>query len=537
MHEEETRIIEMFKGSSEIELSTSEIVKSLYRKEFEELSETNYFEDPELELNLKRKKAQLHRKALYHINKLVNDEILKIKKVMGKGEKYFELAIGKENELIIQKSRNKKIIISKPTMPALPIEGYENKNILKKYEEATWISRINSIVLLCKKIERIEKLKEIILESFSYVNDAIGVNDFEIIIEKTPIDKILNFFNDLEQECYDFGKSISIIIDFTNIKDEIKIIEIIKHFSTLNTKHINMIFDVDTKEIQKYQNLMENIIIYFSKSKIQIHIKNQECHKAPYILGKAGPYTFNEDEWNIYKEEFEKTTPSIVCGQSAISIDVDGFFKETKSTSQFRQLILNSAKTLLFANSNQRNRSNEYFKFLLELNKPNTNLLFYSRSYIRFWNYGWKRNKSEDENTIESIKSTKELIDEFCTAEETIYKSCGMPTRFKVSFSCIFRDTYKELFTQEKFKKLQIKGINDLYSEDIKKIIFEKEKIFNIFDGGDRLRFYRGGIINEKEIIRELIIIMNSFKIPFFCYDFGQIKGLDTSLKNYFDEE
>jgi hypothetical protein len=537
MHEEQAKIIEMFRGSKQIELSTSKIVKFLYKKEFESLNKEKYFDDKEKELLKKRQKAQLHRKTLYHINRLIKQEILKISKIIGKNEKCFELAIGDENELIFQKNNNKKIIISKPTIPAMPIEGFEQKNIIKKYEEATWISRINTIIILCKKIENLEKLKEVIIESFSYINDSIGINDFETIIEKSDINKINNFINYLEQECHDYGKNISLIIDFSNIKDEIKIKEFIKEYSFLKSKFINIIFDLEIIEIEKYSDLMENIITYFSKAKIQIHIKNQECHKAPYILGRAGPYTLEPEDWKMYKEEFLYSTPIIVCGQSTISIDVEGFFKFSKNTSLFRQMILNCVKTLLYANSIQRNRSNEYFKYLLNLNKPGTNLLSYSRNYIRFWNYGWKRKETTNDNTIELIKSSKKIIDEFCTSEETIYKSCGMPTRFKVVFSCIYRDAYKELFTQEKFKKLQIKGINELYNDEIKKIIFEKEKIFDIFQGGDRLRFYRAGEINPKEIVREMLIIMSTYKIPFFCYDFGQIKGMNVSLKTYLDEE
>ena len=535
MKEEEAKIIEIFKGSKNIELSTGDIVKKLYKNKFEEIDDL--FKDKDKELKKKREKAKLHRKALYYINKLVKEDLLKISQIKNKNEKSFELNIGDDNELIFDKNKKNKIIISKPSIPAMPIEGYEQKDIIKKYQEATWISRSNSIVILCKKINRIEKLKEIILDSFSYVNDAIGINDFEIIIEQTLIEETHQFLLKIEQECYDFNKTISVIIDFSNIKNDEKIKEFIKLYSSLNLKQINIIFDVSSREMQIYEELMEEIISNFSKSKIQIHIKNEDSHKAPYILGKAGPYTFDPNDWKTYKDEFKNNTPILICGQSTISIDVDGFFENSKSTSLFRQTILNCVKSLLYANSIQRSRSNEYFKYFLNVNKPDTNILYYSRNYIRFWNYGWKRNRDDDENTIELIKSTKDVIDNFCTTEETIYKSCGMPTRFKTCFSCVFRGIYKELFTHEKFKKLQIKSLNDLYTKEIKNIIFEKEKIFNMFNGGDRLRFYRSGDLNPKEIIKELIIIMNTYNIPFFCYDFGKIEGMNISLNNYIDEE
>jgi hypothetical protein len=162
-----------------------------------------------------------------------------------------------------------------------------------------------------------------------------------------------------------------------------------------------------------------------------------------------------------------------------------------------------------------------------------SNLFSYSRNYIRFWNYGWKESKLDPKLVLDLIKSTKKTTDDFCTSEETIYKACGMPTRFKIGFSCAFKEMNKEEFSEEKFRKLQIRRLEDLYSEEIKKLIFEKEELFNLFDGGDRLRFYRTGEFAPKDIVREINVILNTYRIPFFCYDFGEIKGADTVLTRF----
>ncbi len=293
---------------------------------------------------------------------------------------------------------------------------------------------------------------------------------------------------------------------------------------------------MNTKELQKNEYFFEKVIELFSKAKIQIHIKNQECYDAPYILGRAGPYTFSEEEWNLYREEFKEKITALVCGQSTIAVDVEKFFDEEHSSHHFREFILNVSKSLLYANSMQRSRSNEYFKYLVQINKPHVNsLLAYSRSYIRFWNYGWKEKKIEPELFMNLIKSTKDVVDEFCKSEETIYKSCGMPTRFKIGFSCAFAGSTEKNFSQQKFKKIIIRKIEDIYSPEVKKLIFEKEKIFDMFDGGDRLRFFRGGEFEIKEVAREINIILNTYKIPFFCYDFGKVKGTDLSLSSFME--
>lgn len=537
MHENEIKIIKLLR-ENEKEMSTSEIVKEIYKNEFNKIKKESesLFDDKKKEEEFKRSKAKLHRKTLYHLNKLIEKEILEISKITGKNQKHFLLKINEEEDIIIEHKR-KKLIISKPNLPAMPIEGYEQKDLIKKYEEATWISRTNSVMLQAKRIETIEKLSEIILESFSYINDTIGINDFEIIIEKTTEDKLNLFFEKIEQECSDYGKTLSITIDFSNIKDPEKIKNTLVNFSERRLNSINIIFDVTLKEIQKYEEIFKNIITSFSKSKTQLFIKNQEAHDAPYMLGKTGPYTFREEEWKLYKEEFKNKIPSILCSQTTVLVDMEKYFKLNQNSFQFRQFVLNIAKSLLYANSIQRNRSNEYLKYFINLNEPYIEKLFsYSRSYIRFWNYGWKKIDKEPNLIIDLLKSTKEVIDEFCTSEETIYKACGMPTRFKIAFSCAFKEAKKENFSEEKFKKIKIKKMEDLYSDEIKEILSEKEKIFKIFDGGDRLRLYRSTNFEPKDIIREIRILLNSFQIPFFCYDFGELNQEDMSLNTFIEK-
>jgi hypothetical protein len=540
MHDDEIKIIQIFKEGSKRNLSTTEIVEQLYKNDFNKIkkdSET-VFDSKDKEEEFKRQKAKLHRKTLYHINKLVEDNLLEVTGIKDKNQKIFSLSVEHDEDLIIENTNRKRIVISRPNLPAMPIEGYEQKNLLRKYEEATWISRINSTMIQAKTLKDLSGLKEIIIGSFSFVNDTVGVNDFEYLIELSTENEIRIFFEKLEEEAGDYGKNISFTIDYSNIRNELKVMTAIKSFSDLMPRNLNIIFDMTAKELQRFEHLTETIVELFSRAKIQLYIKNQECHDAPYILGKAGPYTYSEDEWNYYREEFGNKITNIICGQSTVSVDVKEFFRTTKSSYEFRQFVINIAKSLLYANSMQRSRSSEYFKYFIDINKPLTSNLFsYSRSYIRFWNYGWKETKIDPGMITELIKSIKQTIDEFCTSEEIIYKSCGMPTRFKLSFSCAFKEANKEEFSSEKFRRLQIRKIEDLYSDDIKSLIFSKENVFKIFDGGDRLRFHRGGKFEPKDVVRELNIILNTYRIPFFCYDFGEIRGNDMSLSTFIEDE
>ena len=180
----------------------------------------------------------------------------------------------------------------------------------------------------------------------------------------------------------------------------------------------------------------------------------------------------------------------------------------------------------------QRRKSDEYFKDMIKISNMYTKEFFYfSKNYIRFWNYGWK--EKPETYYYDLLKNTKEMVDTFCSTEETIYLSCGMPMRYKIDFSCAFSAFVKDKFTKKKFPPLLIKKVEDYYSKDVKEMLEEKEKIFEIFRGGDRLRIKRSGNINSGDITRELGIIINTYKIPFFCYDFDAITSGNLKLTSF----
>jgi len=536
MNQTEYNLLLFFKKNPQKEFSTTDILTNIFPDEYKNIEEIfkNQFADKQMLNKAKRKKGQLHRKILYYLNNLVEEDILKISKQGNKGEKYFVLSLEEGEELIINKSK-RKIIISKPSMPAMPIDGYEQKNIAARFESATWIDRLNSILLETTKFRNIKDLYNTINKCFSNINDVIGLNDFESVIQTNELNESLSFLRKINSECVDYGKKLSCIIDITNLKKEKtnKVIEFIKEYCDMHSENITLIFDVRSKELQEHSDFFEEVIDIFINSKIRIYIKNQDLYCAPYILGRIGPYCFDENEWLIYKKEFQKKSYGLACSQSTVVVDVNRFFRESNDIKQFRLFIKNIVKSLLSANSLQRRKSDEYFKNIVKLTFPYVKEFFtLSRNYIRFWNYGWKEPNLNQNYVIELIKSTKEEIDNFCVSEETIYKSCGMPTRFKVAFSCLFNGS-KFKFSKGLFHKTEIKKLEDLYSKEIEELLGVKEEIFQAFDGGDRSRFYRTGKINSKDICREFNIILKTYKIPFFCYDFAKIKGADIKLTTF----
>lgn len=335
----------------------------------------------------------------------------------------------------------------------------------------------------------------------------------------------------LDIDSMDYNKNITITIDFGHVTKREPIIDFIKIFADIKPTNMQTIFEMKNKDLQKYHAIIEQAVISFSKKKIKLNIKNNTSKRAPYIIGRAGIHTLEDEDWEIYKKESRGKVIGLSCVQSTVGVDVNSFFKEFDTHADFRKFILKTAKALLSANTIQRKKSREYFKNIHELNKDHANDFFmFSRNYIRLWNYDWKEEKQE--HIISLLKSCQEEIDFFCHQEETIFKSCGIPIRFKIAFSSAFKNFDKGFLSKRTYYKTTIKKIDELYTEEMKRFIQTREKICDIFDGGDRIRFFRSGNFTPQQIIHELSYILNSFELPLFCYDFAERKG-NISLKNF----
>lgn len=532
MHDIEYSILKLFRENPSKEFSTKAIVEIVFAKAIEEkMSKYHDFEDPNFVRENRELRAKLHRKILYHLNKLVTDDLLKIDKIGAKGEKHFSLNM-QEGEEIIFRRRKRRIMIAKPQVQAMPIEGYEQQNILHKFEPETWVTRVNSLLLKSDGFN-LDELYRKTIDTFSHVNDVICLNMFEKIIQAYSIEELEKFIRKLAIETDDYAKNITLTIDLRSSKKQQKIHDFIEMFSSIKTTRILIVFEVGIKDVQKYKEFFKDVVEHFISAKIPLYVKNNDLHESPYMIGKAGPYTFTKADWNKYKNQLVDTNKAIVCSYCSVAIDVKRFFDNGGRIEQFRKLISNTLKTLFFANSALRARSTDYFKGMFEDdNNANADLFSIGKNYIRFWNYGWKQPNVDQELLLDLITSTKKNVKNFCLTQDSIYKACGMPMQFNASFSCAF-SSFGGKFTKEDFKKTKLKDVKELYSGKIRDSVETKESIFKTFDGGDRARFFKSGDAAPDEIIRELDLILNLFNLPLVCFDFGEITGQNLKLTSF----
>jgi len=216
-------------------------------------------------------------------------------------------------------------------------------------------------------------------------------------------------------------------------------------------------------------------------------------------------------------------------------VDLKEFFDNYASIHEFRKFITKANKAFLIANNNKKKISKHYFKTVHKLNKPFTREFYkIERNYLRFWNYSSKF-FDEKSHFLTLMKNIAQETDKFARNEEIIYKSCGIPSRFSIAFSSAFKHSDFTI-SPRIYKKSTISDISYFELEDVKKYLKIREKFLKIFQGVDRIRFFREIPDNNEDVINEFLYIMQNLNFPLFTYDFSKISG-NTKLTTFFKKQ
>jgi hypothetical protein len=519
----ENQILEFFRNEPAIARSTTDVIEKI-TPGYEAIDKDILDTDREKSRTAKALKAKLHRQILYHLNKLVRNGFLAIKTIGENKEKVFVLTDAPVQAAAAPEQHS---------IPAMPIEGYEQKKVIYRLDPLAWLERLNVILLETPKFRTGSELSQAVTTAFGSSNDALGLNDFEQFLQKGDIGASNAFLRSLNQKCEDYGRKVTLIIDATNLTSPDLVLAPIRNYlGTKKPHHLTFVFDIYPRELLEHKDFFEQLIGIYAGSGEGLYIKNENVHSAPYIIGKAGPYTFENDAWKEYKSGLSDQVPGLVCAHATIMVDVARYFSTNPRTSaSFTDLMLKVAKSLRLANESQRKRSAEFFKGGLQLAPQKAKLFFkFSKNYVRFWNYGWKMQDIDPAFVMQFLQESKKAVDEYCVSEETIYQSCGMPTRFRIAYSCAFEEFVKDIFTKPLFARCTIKSPEDYERPELKAIIKAKEQIVRIFDGGDLMTFYRVGAINPAEITGEISRLLTNYGLPFFRMQFSEpkITGITT---------
>lgn len=545
MHPAEQKILQTFAKNPLREISTSELVRLVFSKEYDEAQKYvhNATNDSEIIRLGKRKKARLHRKILYHLNKLTEENLLLVTKMEGKGEKFFSL----NPEKTVEGKRDKAIKtvfdsvsnLNEEVFMLSGLESYEEAKFVKKFDSKNWVNKINALIVESQAKPNLKDLYSMISGLYPVFNDVLGVNCFNLIIDKENLQDLNNFIKKADMDTKDYNKYLNLIIDLEKIKDSVKLTDFISGFAEINPERIFLIFRMNSKTLNSHLRFVKQLIKNFSENKIRINIQNTDLKIGPSLIGRAGCYSLTNEEWDFYLKQIKGETIGLCLSETAVYVDVYRFFKSGKSVSEFRDFLLKASRALLLATTTLRKRSDMFFRELNGLNGNNQSKFFsLSYNYIRLWNYSIAEKGDVEEEGYEFenfellIRASIDEINEFCKSEETIFKSCGIPIRFRIALSSTFKRFDEEFLSPRIYTKITIKNIEDFKDEKVVKYLRRRESLVKLFNGADRARFFRAANFTNEEVINELEFLLSQTTIPLFAYDFRSRKG-ELTLDNF----
>lgn len=522
MHPINTAILEQFRRNPSKQYKTTDIVGLVFSQEYKTITNLLHSQD---KANFRRglqQKAQLHRKLLYHINKLVEKKLLLVTDVCNRGEKTFSLSM-EQGELLI-KDKQHQIVISKLPSLGSSLDRYQTQSLIVKHKSDTWLSKQQAIMLDGYSIFSVTELLQKVKSIIPICSDVLAINRFESVIAKASHEEIVLALQSLSYESDDYFVNISLLINLDRISNSNFLSALNKTMSTLSRK-ITFVFTITPRTISSKESEIKNLLLIFSRNHRPINFKNQSIFQAPIFYGGT-PYAIVPNDYNTFKDRIRGITNSCVISNLGVVIDIKHHFEKGGSISDFRQLIQKVCHGLFEADEQKRKLHRDTHNDL-EQAKAHFRI---TRHYIRFWN--WQLLEEGKEFTFDLLESIAKDIESFCDRQEAIFRSCGLPVRFRIALGSAFKDFDSSYFSEKWLRFTTISQTSDLQTKRMKKYLHLREKLFTLFDGADRVRFFVDPGTTHQELLSMTRHLLNAHNLPLITFNFRGKSG-DLTLNQF----
>ncbi len=523
MHRLEISILDQFRHNPTKSFTTSELVKEVFKEEYRRVNQQLRSSDRREKRLGRTEKGALHRKLLYHLNKLVDQQLIQVSGIKGKGEKLFCLAID-EGELIIQ-GGERKIIISKPGSIATPIDGYVRDGVMRKFKPGTWLNKHDAILLDCGRFASTEELQQRIQHLLPTISDVLALHKAERLFKRRQEEEVRDLLYHLALDARDYDVQLSLLIDLHHVEDEKALTRCLASLLPALPAIISFTFTTSPRYHARKEEVITTLFTLFSSAKQKLTLQNNDVFEPPLFHGRAGPYVITREDWRYYQEHVRPRADGCIVGQTNLIINVHKFFASGGTYASFREMISKACHAFFSIEEQRRRHSAEYFDVLALQSLDATKEFFkVGRDYLRFWNYDL-----EAANSLpELLESVKEGTTRFSARQEVIFKSCGLPIRFRIGLSSAFPKGDPDFFTERHYRKSLLASLKDLQSRELRSYLAVRERLYAIFDGADRLRLFMAPRASREELKRMSRYLLSAYSLPSFTFDF---KGKSGELK------
>lgn len=382
---------------------------------------------------------------------------------------------------------------ARTAMPALAHTIFEDQGLFTRAYERKWGRSVDSIMIDCTRTR--ERTVERMLLS-GRVNDAV------CLLDPGPGDERL--LEAISKRSRELVVNASLSVERLAAWDEA---ELLPGLARSGAVTIVRATSAQLGDLAYRAAILKMIELAIDNGN-EWYVQNLDAHEAPMFIGRVGPHTFEPGE-------LDGEAKLMVCAQNTYCVDVNRFLRQ-HPLSDLRPALLASMEALGQTNTAVRARIDD----ILPEEHIESTTLSAARTYVRFWNYGLKQPDIEQETVLMLLESTKETLENFAVAQETIYTSCGMPLRFRLGFSPMFSSAIPRAFSAKRFPRLEVASSAQLMSEAVQSVLRDRERAFALLSGGDRVRIHRRPDVEAETVLREALWLHKTYSLPLVCYAF-----------------
>jgi hypothetical protein len=498
VHPYEEAILRYFAKRPQATNSTSDLVRVVFRAQHEKIEQQLQSPLQEEQKAGKRAKAQLHRKLLYHLNRLVENRALQVQSLGARGEKNYVLAVETGN--IVVQAKGTTLAISKHQEPENFIEKWQNnKQVVQMTNQ---LHKTEAYAINARKFAGIHQLRAALAHVYTHVSDAIAIIGFESLLDQEQ-QTFQEGIKALLADSKDHSIALTFHINIGRKNVENSAVELAELMAKEKPRRAYTIFAGTYEELRQQRGMLQRIANTYSPRNIKLNLQNYDRKKEAHIMGRAGVYSVSEEQTEL----LERVGGAVISGGS-YTIDLGS--AEGISKEELRALAINTAKSLLSRAAMQRRYSRTLFAGLGAVGSVREQQSK-AESYLRVWNYDWLAFPHP-----EVLGSVKEILEEFARQEQMIFATCGLPLHFKIRLTSAFPHYGK--LTDRSYVKVPVYDRETLNRQD-----FDKRELLGTYFNCDRMRVFREGNPDGTEIINEMLSVLHARDITLLTYDFNEL--------------
>ncbi len=493
------------------EFSTTQLVDALYPHELRAIRERHEYGTKEQRHHAQTTKSALHRKALYHLGRLVSAGILDIVRLDAHGEKVYRVMPSVRGV----DTRNGTVSFDQRTLNTSAIADDLQEKTVFLYDEPSALTRYNAAYIDAVRLDGLGQVLRIIELTVRLTDDVVAIGGLHA--HKKAVmhdDTIRDFISSIAILTLDEGRRCVLMLETRN-ED---CLPFVRALTTLAPRRVSAVLVVDAKSLQQTATQTALMLLKECFEKVTIHYA--PSREEPVFPGRAGPHGFSREHYARFTKQ-QDVSMNIVTVASAC-IDLERLQRQQPRT--VRETLARVATTLFSVAAQQRLIGTG--ASLLQTIHPEPSLLVRDAAIaLRLWNYDW-------ESLSPVIASAHQPLLDNNQHHANVYRACGIAVHPRLQLSSAFPKFHSGL-SGRSYRKWTVQTASDLLTPAFMKYRDTRLAMGRVFDGIDRFRVFRAGQPSGNDIATELNML-GAAGFALITYDFKPLVGV-RRLTDFFE--